>query len=283
MNIDVYDTKVPATTISPLALELLASPLPFDLPAVDKDLLILMAAYYGDIDRYVRLRRPEPLQDETDCCIRGIYHNTMFAIWWSKQQEQSSTASTIMFRIDQAISARMIMNNVLHRMQAPSNQHGDPYLIWYPSIAAHTTYRELFRLRPSMAPRILRACIAGGYAELFNDILFQTEPDDAVIADAKIAGEPFTSDVEQRMDELGGKVKPLEFYEQWKRQSTKELRIVSNALSSFTGRAISADSDGLYEGDECNAQGVEVLASVPEHWRKLPPESLLRLDYSQWP
>jgi hypothetical protein len=40
-------------------LELLWNPLPFDLPWGDKDLLILMAAYHGDVDRYARLRRPQ--------------------------------------------------------------------------------------------------------------------------------------------------------------------------------------------------------------------------------
>jgi hypothetical protein len=52
-NIDFQDTKVPAATLLPLILNLLSSPLAFDLPAIDKDLLILMAAYYGNIDRYV--------------------------------------------------------------------------------------------------------------------------------------------------------------------------------------------------------------------------------------
>jgi hypothetical protein len=127
MNIDIHNTEVPDATISPLLLDLLSSPLPFDLPAINKNLLILMAAYYGDIDRYARLRRPEPVHQEINCCVRGIFHNTMFAIWWSKQQQQNPL---IDYRLDKAISARMIMNNVLHRMQAHSNQHGDPYMIW---------------------------------------------------------------------------------------------------------------------------------------------------------
>lgn len=174
MNIDVYGSEPPAAT--PLLLDLLTSPLPCDLLGVDKDLLILMAAYYGDIDRYVRLRRHEPLLYEIDCCIRGIYHNTMFALWWSKEQERPSRASRTSSCIDQAVSARMIMNNVLHRMQAPSRQHDDPYMIWYPSIAAESTYRELFRLRPSMAPQILRVCVAVGYTDLFKEVLYQSEP-----------------------------------------------------------------------------------------------------------
>jgi hypothetical protein len=81
MNIDIHGTEVPAATISPLMLDLLSSPLPFDLPAVNKDLLILMAAYYGNIDRYTILCRPEEIHHEIICCVRGIYHNTMFAVW----------------------------------------------------------------------------------------------------------------------------------------------------------------------------------------------------------
>lgn len=69
MNIDINDTEAPATTITPLLLDLLSSPLPFDLPVVNKDLLILMAAYYGDIDRYARLRRPEPVHHEINCYV----------------------------------------------------------------------------------------------------------------------------------------------------------------------------------------------------------------------
>jgi hypothetical protein len=97
---------------------------------------------------------------EIDCCVRGIFHNTMFAVWWSKQQQQQQNP-LIHIRIDRAISARMIINNVLHRIQAPEKEHGDPCSIWYPSIAVEASYRELYRLRPSMAPQILRACIAG--------------------------------------------------------------------------------------------------------------------------
>jgi hypothetical protein len=62
---------------------LLYSPLPADLPHLDKDLLILFAAYSGNIDRYVRLRRPKFIHLELECVVRGIYHDTMFAKWWS--------------------------------------------------------------------------------------------------------------------------------------------------------------------------------------------------------
>ena len=85
MNIDEYDTDVNSVRSRYDVTLLLSAPLPVDLPTVDKDLLILMAAYYGDIDRYVRLQREKLLTKEISCCVRGIYHNTLFAIWWSRQ------------------------------------------------------------------------------------------------------------------------------------------------------------------------------------------------------
>ncbi|CEJ85892.1 hypothetical protein VHEMI03949 [[Torrubiella] hemipterigena] len=66
-------------------MELLSSPLPADLPPCDKNVMICMAAYYGDIDPYNRLRRPYLIGNEMECVVRGIYHNTQFAVWWSKQ------------------------------------------------------------------------------------------------------------------------------------------------------------------------------------------------------
>lgn len=281
-NIDVYDTQVRRATDSSL-LDLLTSPLPFDLPIIDKDLLILMAAYYGDIDRYVRLRRPEPVSRETDCCIRGIYHNTMFACWWSKELERPSRASHISYRIDQAVSARMIMNNVLHRMQAPSRQHGDPYMIWYPSIAAESTYRKLFRLRASMATQVLRACIAGGYTDLFKEVLNNIEPDQAVVDAANRTGGYFEDLVEQRVAELDGNIKEVTFTNHWHRFSTRDLSKVGNRLCDLSARSMGADFDGLYEGSECNAETIEVFASLPENWRNYPRGESMYLNYKEWP
>ncbi len=63
-----------------LELQLLYEPLPADLPTVQKDILILMAAYQGNVDRFARLRRPKRIVKETACCVRGIYHNTFFAV-----------------------------------------------------------------------------------------------------------------------------------------------------------------------------------------------------------
>lgn len=54
---------------------LLYAPLPTDLPPINKDMLILLAAYHGNIDRYARLRRPKMVEFEQECIIYGIHHN----------------------------------------------------------------------------------------------------------------------------------------------------------------------------------------------------------------
>jgi hypothetical protein len=82
----VDETASPERKRNPkLAQSLLYTPLPSDLPDIDKHLLIIMAAYYGDVDRYSRLRRPNSVAHELPCVIHGIYTNTLFAKWWSLQ------------------------------------------------------------------------------------------------------------------------------------------------------------------------------------------------------
>jgi hypothetical protein len=138
-------------------------------------------------------------------------------------------------------------------------------------------------MRPSMAPQILRACIAGRYVDLFKRILSEVQPDYAVLADANIAGGLFDDDIEKRVAELDGKVIRINWHEIWKRGSVKGLQVVSNKLSDYTSRAVSSDFDGLYEGYECNAAGIEVFGSLPEDWKSFPSGPLLKLDYDDWP
>lgn len=55
----------------------LYSPLPTDLPPVNKDNLILSAAYTGDEDHYARFRRPQMIEQEFHAIILGIYHHPL--------------------------------------------------------------------------------------------------------------------------------------------------------------------------------------------------------------
>ncbi|KAL2216467.1 hypothetical protein M432DRAFT_663869 [Thermoascus aurantiacus ATCC 26904] len=117
-GIDDYNSEPPdhSAVVPPLY-----SPLPTDLPPVNKDLLILLAAYSGNIDRYARLRRPQMIPGEYSCIVRGIYHDAIFAKC-----------------IRRAINARFIMNNDLSRITEETDEGDLPYLIWYPSWADAT-------------------------------------------------------------------------------------------------------------------------------------------------
>ncbi|CAI7588743.1 unnamed protein product [Penicillium discolor] len=160
--LDAEGTLPGARPVDPEAVRLLYEPLLADLPTVDKDLLIPMAAWSGNIDRYARLRRPTMIHGELPCVIRGIYHQPFFAKWWLTQETSEY--------IRQAIYARLILNNDLSWLNDNTPDTDLPVLIWFPKTAAIPTYTELSRLRPSMTPQIARACINANYQDLFNSL-----------------------------------------------------------------------------------------------------------------
>ncbi|CAI7571068.1 unnamed protein product [Penicillium crustosum] len=124
-----------ARPVDPEAVWLLCEPPPADLPTVDKELLILMAARSGNIDRYTRLRRPTMIHDELPCVIRGIYHHPFFAQWWLTQEISES--------VRQVIYARLILNNDLSLLNDNTPDTDLPVLIWFPKTAATSTYTDL--------------------------------------------------------------------------------------------------------------------------------------------
>ncbi|KAJ5167055.1 uncharacterized protein N7482_005836 [Penicillium canariense] len=158
--------------LRPDEIQLLHTPLPLDLPTVNKDLLILMAAYEGNVDRYARLRRPHLIRAEEYCILRGIYHNTSFTKWWEQEVEaESATARTGYERnnIRRAVTARFIMCNDLSRV-TESDPFNYPYMIWYPLLPRELTLRELFHRIPDMKPQIAHACIAADYQETYDSL-----------------------------------------------------------------------------------------------------------------
>ncbi|KAI1028858.1 hypothetical protein LB503_002598 [Fusarium chuoi] len=125
-------------------LALLYAPLPRHLPTVGKDILILMAAFTGNIDRYVRLRRPRHVNGEMQCIVRGIYHNTFPAKWCYQQPELAV--------FQKFVHARFIMNDDLMWLnnERPFTKEDVPRIIWSPQTANRTTYLELLRLIPEL-------------------------------------------------------------------------------------------------------------------------------------
>ncbi|KAL8306335.1 hypothetical protein RB600_010258 [Gaeumannomyces tritici] len=161
-------------------LSLLRNPLPHDLPAGDKDVLILMAAYHGDIRRYARLRRPVYVSINEDYCVRrDTHHNTGFARWMLHDQPRKHYI--------QAINARFIMSNDLSPIsedQPPDDEL--PLQIWYPTRAAAEPYVELARRRSCMRPAVARALIVTDY---------RTEREEKMNSDFEFTDEMFTQAV----------------------------------------------------------------------------------------
>lgn len=134
----------------------------------NKYILIHMAAYEGNVDRYARLRRPFMIEDEFACIIRGIYHNTTFAKWWSLELKSrgGDIPPSRRGNIGAAVTARFIMNNDLSRALLSCT----PYLIWYPLWPRPETLQELVLLRPDMKLQIAHACIVADYQMLYRSL-----------------------------------------------------------------------------------------------------------------
>jgi hypothetical protein len=236
-------------------------PLPSELPHINKDLLILLAAYYGDIDRYCRLRRPVLIPKELNCIIRGIYHNTMFAKWWSLQPFPSKRSRYTNPHIMCAINARFIMNNDLSRITAetinnpPSEQH-IPYTIFYPNPPSEITCKALAKRVPTMKPQIARACIIGNYEDLFNEL--DVFPDAHLMREAKASPNPhYARDLERRVIESGKEIEnPILDVHDWKRYT----RVQHFEPTSTTLRRTVSDDD-LVDSFEFVYDGVGVDTS----------------------
>ncbi|KAH8695444.1 hypothetical protein BGW36DRAFT_382705 [Talaromyces proteolyticus] len=275
--------------------ELLSQPLPVHLPQGNKDLLILMAAYYGNIERYARLRRPRMIDKELGCLVRGIYHNSMFALWCASQTMEDYAAS----HVKTAIHARMIMNNDLSRIinldtRQPSRDFfcAMPYLIWFPTVANRGTYKLLATTVPEMRPSVLHAAVFAQDKALFDWMLdvLHVAPTPFAFREAAIqlTGEVHSSyfrrRLEARSQELG--IDLLAPMQSWKFYSARSGQQIppSNWLAKkvMPLQVTSEQSDwGIYNGFYVDASSVELFASAPESWR--PDKWQVEIDYQDWP
>ncbi|KAL4797272.1 hypothetical protein BDV19DRAFT_387446 [Aspergillus venezuelensis] len=150
-GIDDHDSKAPEAP--EFYLPWVHNPLPSDLPLINKDKLIQVAAYNGEIDRYPRLRRPRMLKHE----------------WAMVIPEHPEDRHEIMIRC--AIDARRIMSNDLTWLTADYPGILLPGLIWYPNVAHSTTYEKLAYRRPGMFEACLRACIVANNPWSWDELL----------------------------------------------------------------------------------------------------------------
>lgn len=205
--------RVEEPPLNPEHAHLLYSPLPQDLPAVNKDVLILMAAWEGNIDRYARLQRPHMIRGEDFCVVRGIHHSTAFARWWSHCEltgrltgndatETRLESMGARRNIARAINARYVMSNDIARIRTAPEQHL-PYMIWYPHRPRRQTLREIVRLRPEMKRAVAHACIVCDYRELW--ISLRPEPNPVLYREARRGSIQrfYQEDLEARAAELG--------------------------------------------------------------------------------
>ncbi|KAK0624071.1 hypothetical protein B0T14DRAFT_602512 [Immersiella caudata] len=275
--IDTYDgysldkeitTWAEASTQPDLISPLLYSPLPQDLPDGNKDVLILMAAYYGDMDRYSRLRRPIVIKRQIECIIRGIFHNTLFAKWWADRLTaagdapgKSDTSITLdglpegyMRGIRKAITARFIMNNDLSRVTPTTPADELPYCIWHPGLPTGFVMEELVRRRPEMRQQAARACIVAGATETFKRL--DPEPDAALLAEADVAcSSAFGEFLRGKMEKAGpDAVLPRFTFEDWKMSTRVEIQepmispTVLHRLVDEKSVGVQAVFPGIYEG-----------------------------------
>ncbi len=168
-GIDDHDCKYPSKEPEDY-FPLVYNPLPADLPLINKDKLIQLAAYNGDIDRYARLRRPQMLENEWAMAVHGIYHSPAFAKWWDKQLPEHPEHRH-MIKIRRAVNARRIMSDDISWVTMDTPREAMPNLIWYPNVAHSMTYENLAFKRPDMLWSCLESCIIAGYTWTWDTLL----------------------------------------------------------------------------------------------------------------
>ncbi|KAF4959600.1 hypothetical protein FSARC_10686 [Fusarium sarcochroum] len=279
------------------------SPLPFNLPTMHKDLLILMAAYEGNVDRYVRLRRPFKISREFACLVRGIYHSTTMANYLSSNPHavESLKLHQSEVRIFQrAINARKIMNNsIFHLIDSDFDVPTDelPYWIWYPTIPSSYTLVRIAEAKPTMRPQCARASIAAGYKGAYLNIMNMGAPDKPLPVDYFLMMEAsqcpeqnfFLPDLERRKTEQGLGFLPMVEDDYWKETlpwrtgdpSSTELPgyLLDGGISLHSGQ-----DGGMYEGLGVDAGSVLLFLSSSKEERarayRCPGHVLLLEDHT---
>jgi hypothetical protein len=243
-----------------VVLPLLYSPLPADLPTIDKDLLILAAACHGNIDRYLRLRRPQKIHGELQCLIRGIYHDPLFAKFWSLQP----AAEISHWRIQRAINARFIMTNDLSRITSTTPRDELPYCIWFPQPAHYTVYEHLARLRPEMKLQAARACIVANYQSSFEQI--DPPHDFYLVKEAQASPNPFFLKHLQAKEAQGDTTGKYDHFQWWKSCTIKDALQPSSPTiyGELDSLFIGTTQEWIYDGIEANMSHVQVSICAPK-------------------
>lgn len=197
-------------------IDLLHKPLPRDLPPLNKDILILMAAWDGNIDRYARLRRPITISNEITAVVRGAYHHTPYARWLETCVDDIFPRSYYNTLVRQAFHARFIMNDDLSRIDSEVDGETLPELFWWPHCPHKETLRELAWRRPDFQHQVTLACIAGNYRDLFIEISDGMKPTEQQLDAAIVSPNKFYREhLQQRAKEEGIQLSAFEISDRW--------------------------------------------------------------------
>ncbi|KAJ5359960.1 hypothetical protein N7517_009151 [Penicillium concentricum] len=280
-RVDKLDTD-PDTT--PFAIKdeeillMLYMPLPADLPTLNKDLLILTAALYDDVDRYARPRRPNTVRSEIGCLLRGIYNNTMFAMWCSLQ-----TGPTFQHNgIKTAIHARFIMNGDMSRITPDAPNEELPYLLWYPSIPRKSVLRELFRRQPTMKPAIARTCIIADYEDLYD--LLDVDPDTEIMYDARDSLNPYyIQDLEAKIPDRDFRPFPRGITYEIPRKPKMFEYPPSHLWIDFADSGPGIEDDSIsYNGSIVRFNSLQLSVSAPESLKQLVADTHCAIEIDEY-
>ena len=137
-----------------------------------------------------------------------------------------------------------------------------------------------------MLPQVVRACIVANYKDLFDELVSQVTPDKALLAEAATSGNlQYKEMLENRVQNLGITPK-LASWEGWKMYTRNSLETSSIMIPKRTSAScMGTGFDMLYDGSQCDASQVELIACLPDEW-KIPEddeEEMKELDYVEWP
>ncbi|KAH7179064.1 uncharacterized protein B0J16DRAFT_346235 [Fusarium flagelliforme] len=247
LDIEKQDLDEEHGTLSNEEAKLLWQPLPQDLPTVKKTLLLQMAAYDGNIERYARLAGGGRTLSELDmeCVQRGILHHSMFARWWADQiKEDTVYAKAVPYvtRIQESIVARRIMVNDYAEFEKgwPAGVP-KPYIIWWPLRPDAEFLFFLLERCPEMSMQIAAAAIVCDYEHVYAAV--NPGPSWDLLEVADFSTNPFyREDQEKRAKENNVTWNPLEPMDRYADlMKTKEYTV----LDPYEGRI--RDTVGEYE------------------------------------
>lgn len=212
-----YPCEGPRLKLDADEARLLYEPLPADLPTVKKTLLIHMAAFEGNVDRYVRLARRERMSAQEHLCVlRGIYHHSMFARFWAGEVKRNAPRTrrlrneAQLISIKRAVSARRIMMNDFDEFAngwpagAPM-----PFMIWWPRRPCESTLWRLAERVPQMREQIAIASIICDYPDVYRHV--DAPPTSLLWLAAQIPpNKDYLKDIEAKAAELNMEFKQTE-------------------------------------------------------------------------